>query len=107
VRDLWRRPPDAAAPNLERQPAERDRSEWTLGRVLGRVRLWGTVVGCSQGWRSSHAYPERIYVSSAAHKAQLLDGEQLAWKLAVYGVPVEVIPCAMLSELAKAIAEKA
>ena len=60
--------PTLLRPYLERQPAERERSEKTLGRVIGRVRLWGTVVECSQGWRASHAYPARIYVSSARHK---------------------------------------
>jgi hypothetical protein len=34
-----------------------------LGRVAGRVRLWGTVVECERGWRASHAYPSRLLVA--------------------------------------------
>jgi hypothetical protein len=92
-------------PYLERQPAERDQSERTLGRAIGRVRLWGTVVECSQGWRASHAYPAAIYVSSAAHKAQLLEGERLSLALAAYGIPIELLPCETLSEIAEALAD--
>jgi hypothetical protein len=29
----------------------------TIGRVLGRVLLWGRVVEHEGGWRASHAYP--------------------------------------------------
>jgi hypothetical protein len=29
----------------------------TIGRVLGRVLLWGRVVEHEHGWRASHAYP--------------------------------------------------
>jgi hypothetical protein len=97
--------PTLLRPYLERQPAERERSEKTLGRVIGRVRLWGTVVECSQGWRASHAYPARIYVSSARHKAQLLDGERLALALAAYGVPVQLVWAETLAEVAAAVAD--
>ena len=71
----------------------------------GRVLLWGTVVECRQGWRASHAYPERIYVHSGAHDS-LLDGEQLAWALTAYGVPVELVACETLSDLAEALAHE-
>ena len=29
----------------------------TVGRVLGRVLLWGRVVEHEHGWRASHALP--------------------------------------------------
>jgi hypothetical protein len=93
-------------PYLERHATEPEAGAQLLGRVLGRVRLWGTVVECSQGWRASHAYPARIYVSSGAHKAQLLEGEQLAWSLAVYGVPLELVACQNLADLAAALAQE-
>lgn len=30
--------------------------------VVGEVKLWGKVIEGTQGWRSSHAYPKRIYI---------------------------------------------
>src|SRR5829696_380443 len=33
---------------------------WAVGRVVGRVALWGDVVECERGWRASHAYPSRL-----------------------------------------------
>ncbi len=46
-----------------------------VGRVLGQVFLWGTVVEAEHGWRASFAYPARLE-PSAAEIARL------------YGVPV-------------------
>src|SRR5262245_59616926 len=50
----------------------------TVCRILGEVRLWGHVLETEAGWRSSHAYPHRLYVSEPA----------IAEALATYGVPV-------------------
>jgi hypothetical protein len=47
----------------------------TVGRILGRVALWGTVVEHEHGWRASHAYPVELWLPPA------LDGLG-----AVYGV---------------------
>lgn len=56
----------------------------TVGRVLGRVALWGTVVECAEGWRGQLAYPVLLFVPEAR--------AELAEALGVYGVPVEPIP---------------
>ena len=77
-----------------------------LGRVAGRVLLWGTVVECEHGWRASHAYPARIYVHDGADWP-LLDAEQLAGALSSYGVPVQLVACETLSQLAHALAQEA
>jgi hypothetical protein len=99
--------PSQLLPYLERHHAEARASGRLLGRVPGRVLLWGTVVECKLGWRASHAYPERIYVHSGAHDSPLLDGEELARALSPYGVPVELVACETLSELAEALAQEA
>jgi hypothetical protein len=88
---------------LESDQAEARASRRLLGRVPGRVLLWGTVVESKQGWRASHAYPERIYVRSGAQDSPLLDGEQLARALATYGVPVELLACETLADLTEAL----
>jgi len=75
-----------------------------LGRVAGRVLLWGTVVECEHGWRASHAYPERIYVHSGG---DCPDGAGLTGIHAGYGVPVERVACETLSELAEALTREA
>jgi hypothetical protein len=77
-----------------------------LGRVPGRVLLWGTVVECERGWRASHAYPERIYVHSGSG-SPLLDAAQLTGALVSYGVPVERVACETLGELAEALSREA
>ena len=91
---------------LESDHADARASGRLLGRVPGRVLLWGTVVECKQGWRASHAYPERIYVRSGAQDTPLLDGEQLARALSAYWVPVELVACATLSDLVDALAHE-
>ena len=50
-------------------------------KVIGKVSIWGRVVECEKGFRSSHAYPTELW---------LLDNslEQLGH---VYGVPVRTI----------------
>jgi hypothetical protein len=60
-----------------------------LGRVLGEVSLWGTVIECEKGYRASLAYPRRIYVpADGAFRAW----EEIAADLSAYGVPVEALP---------------
>ena len=62
-----------------------------VGRVVGEVSLWGTVIECERGFRASYAYPRRIYVpSDGAHWAW----EKVAVDLAAYRVPVEPLPVA-------------
>jgi hypothetical protein len=36
----------------------------TVGRVLGRVALWGDVVEHRDGWRASHACPVELWLES-------------------------------------------
>jgi hypothetical protein len=58
----------------------------TVGRVLGRVALWGTVVECDEGWRGQLAYPVLLLVAEAR--------PDLAAGLREYGVPVELVQLA-------------
>src|SRR5207244_11607527 len=60
-------------------------------RVLGTVALWGTVIECAWGWRSSHAYPSRLYVPEKPAGRKGLPVAELALSLAEYGVPVELV----------------
>jgi hypothetical protein len=65
-----------------------------LHRAIGRVSLWGTVVECEDGWRASHAYPERIYLPiHGGCDDGMIEPRQLAVSLGRYGVPVELIDC--------------
>jgi hypothetical protein len=63
-----------------------------LHRAIGRVFLWGSVVESEQGWRASHAYPQRIYLPK---RGQLDEPParlgELVSALSGYGVPVKLI----------------
>jgi hypothetical protein len=60
-------------------------------RVLGRVRLWGTVVESERGWRASRAYPDRLYLPRGLGRRRM---ERLALGLVTaYGVPVDMLDC--------------
>lgn len=61
----------------------------TVCRILGEVALWGHVLETESGWRGSHAYPLRLYVSDAS----------LAGELSVYRRPVSSPSCASPSSL--------
>jgi hypothetical protein len=63
-----------------------------VGRVLGRVSLWGTVIECERGFRASHAYPQRVYVPVDASLHPKRSWEELVAGLDAYGVPVELLP---------------
>ena len=39
-----------------------------VGRVLGRVALWGLVVEAEHGWRAEHAYPFELASAEAAQR---------------------------------------
>jgi hypothetical protein len=77
----------STAASYGRPPADRvDR------RVLGRVALWGVVVECEHGWRSSHAYPYEIVIPAHRFREDtLVPLEVLAFDLTAYGVPVTVV----------------
>jgi hypothetical protein len=62
----------------------------TLGRAFGKVSLWGQVIECERGWRGASAYPSRIYVPVRGRAN--VDAAEIALELAVYRVPVELVP---------------
>jgi hypothetical protein len=101
---LWRRPRHEApseacacgiyATSLDRLRSYlQERSDRRIGSVFGRVRLWGTVVECEQGWRASRAYPAEILVPALPHSSPAhASGEEIADGLSCYGAPVVVLP---------------
>lgn len=81
-------------------------------RVIGHVSLWGSVVECERGWRASHAYPAHIYVPTPTRRwlslvtgmtKPCLPAREITLALADYGVPVEIVECADLRDLAAAL----
>jgi hypothetical protein len=61
---------------------------WELGRALGEVWLWGTVIECERGYRASHAYPRTIYLpADGLNRAP----DRLVEDLELYGVPIEML----------------
>jgi hypothetical protein len=74
-------------------------------RVFGRVRLWGSVVACEQGWRSSHAYPADLYIPVRRHARAREMAEELAPSLGDYAVPVEIVAYETQEELARTLEE--
>lgn len=80
-----------------------------IGAVIGQVSLWGSVVECERGWRASHAYPACLYVPLGQHgrlsvlSGRAADAERLALSLRAYRVPVELVACASVRELARAL----
>lgn len=76
-----------------------------VARVLGRVRLWGTVVECERGFRASHAYPSRMYLPADAGDSWRISWEDVALGLWRYGVPIELL-ASRTTEAAKLLAER-
>ena len=73
-----------------------------LGRVFGRVSLWGSVVESERGWRGSHAYPAQLYVP----RGRTTNGrgtDDIALALTDYGVAVEILDCATREEVVHAL----
>lgn len=63
-----------------------------VGRVLGTVSLWGSVIECERGFRASHAYPLRVYVPVDSSLHSRHRWEELVSGLDCYGIPVEPLP---------------
>lgn len=64
----------------------------TVDRVLGQVRLWGTVIECERGWRGEHAYPERLWVLRRPYSDQPAEQPfRIAAGLRDYGVPISLL----------------
>jgi hypothetical protein len=55
--------------------------------VIGEVALWGEIVECTNGWRASFAYPQRLILLTADRALEAL---RLSKELKRYGVPVEL-----------------
>jgi hypothetical protein len=74
-------------------------------QAVGLVSLWGDMVTYEHGWRGSHAYPHRLWLPRETVRRQPIQAwEQIAFDLAGYGVPVEILddghPGAILDDLA-------
>lgn len=75
------------------QPYVRDPPrEPAVGRVLGQVALWGRVIECERGFRASHAYPHRIFVTLDSALRSGEQADELALRLRHYEVPVQLVP---------------
>src|SRR4051794_2372510 len=72
-----------------------------VGRVLGRVALWGDVVECARGWRASLAYPLQLYLWPPAIGARQRTSSagELGEELSSYGVPIEWVNASARSQL--------
>jgi hypothetical protein len=73
-------------------------------RVIGLVSLWGRVLACTRGWRGELAYPARIYVPMPADDPDSSPFEELAFSLADYGVPIEIVSYRGRRDIVRSIA---
>lgn len=98
-----------AVPYLTRFFRRRDD---VLHRVVGRVSLWGRVVECEHGWRGSLAYPAFLYVPAPTSRRfplprglprPSLPPEEIAFALAAYGVPVELLDCTTAADVVRSV----
>jgi hypothetical protein len=93
--------------------------EEIIHHVIGRVSLWGTVVACERGWRAECAYPASLAVPALLpqtpkrrilHRRRRSRGRlaaEIASALRAYGVPVELVACETVGELASALEARA
>lgn len=106
-----------AAASLTDPPRPRER---IVHHVIGRVSLWGTVVECERGWRAERAYPALLAVPAPLPRApkrhilparrqpsRSLPASAVAGALCEYGVPIELIACKTLRDLAAALEARA
>jgi len=70
--------------------------------VIGTVSLWGDVLECERGWRSSLAYPSRLFVPLGSPGAA-----ERAVGLRDYGVPVELLETSTIAAALDDVAELA
>jgi len=67
----------------------------------------GRVIECERGWRGTFAYPTHLYlVHGAPTRRQQAEAHSLAGRLAVYGVPVDVLQARTLPELLVELADR-
>jgi hypothetical protein len=109
----WRAPPRHTAPHedcdcgiyatrweiVASQLLHHEALPKSLTYVAGEVALWGTVVECESGWRSTYAYPQRIF-ALVPRRVRELEVSRVVNGLERYGVPVEPVE---LSDAAAAI----
>jgi hypothetical protein len=94
--------------------------EEIVHHVIGRVSLWGTVVECERGWRAERAYPSSLAVPAPLPQApkrhtlrrrrqwsRFRPAAEIAAALCEYGVPVELVACETLGELAETLEARA
>jgi hypothetical protein len=97
-----------AAASVTDPPRSRER---IVHRVIGRVSLWGTVVECERGWRAERAYPASLAVPAPLpprrkilhalrRPSRSLPAAEIAGALCEYGVPIELVACETLGDLA-------
>ena len=73
-------------------------------RVVGLVSLWGSVVEGEQGWRASHAYPQRLFLPSTDRLGRPANVDAIRDRLSDYGIPIEIVePAAEDTALARAV----
>ena len=72
-------------------------------RAIGRVCLWGSVVEGENGWRASHAYPERIFLPRTDRYGRPTDVEAIREGLSHYGVPIQILDDDADTSVARAI----
>jgi hypothetical protein len=68
-------------------------------RAVGRVRLWGRVLECSQGYRATHAYPAEIFLPERRPDGTPVDVASIAFDLLAYRVPVDLLDAQTRSEI--------
>jgi hypothetical protein len=101
---------DAARVGRAARAVRRGAAREALAVVLGQVSLWGGVVECERGWRAAYAYPARLYLPRdrlERSRLRAVDADspvRVAEALGTYRVPVELVPCATMSELADTLA---
>ena len=84
---------------LRRLPLVGRDDEFVIGQAIGRVKLWGSVVEHTLGWRASRAYPADLFVPASPHAYRIGVG------LEVYDVPVEVLDTSARGSLLDALAK--
>ena len=97
------RSPNVLAPYLDSTYPGRG----AVGRVLGRVRLWGKVLVCERGWRAEYGYPDAIYVPDRLADSQQYEPLDVAAGLRDYAIPVKLLPSGATPEIITAITEAA
>jgi hypothetical protein len=92
--------PTTLAPYLDSSYPGRSSVE----RVLGQVRLWGTVIECERGWRAQYAYPDRLHVPQRSTSEA---SREIAAGLCNYAVPISLLPWDANSDVIATVAQGA